>query len=197
MKKTLLALLFVGALMASCGDKKQDNTGENTTEVESVQQKNLNYTLSWTAFKTPEKVGVTGSFTDIKLSGLNQKGTTIEQELQGATFVVATSSVTTKDAARDQTLVASFFSQMTGNISGFFGEFTQDKVLIHLTMNGKTIEKEFDYTTIENGIHIKGSIDIISDFAAQGAFNSLHEACKALHEGKTWSDVDISVDITK
>ena len=197
MKKTLLALLFVGALMASCGDKKQDNTSEKTPQVEQVQQKDLNYTLSWTAFKTPEKVGVSGSFTDIKLSGLNKEASSIEKELQGATFVVTTSSVTTKDAARDQTLVASFFSQMTGNISGFFGDFSKDKVLIHLTMNGKTIEKEFDYTVIENGVHITGSIDIISDFAAQSAFNSLHEACKALHEGKTWSDVDISVDITK
>ncbi|MHC5202367.1 YceI family protein [Myroides sp. LJL119] len=198
MKKTIFAILVAGMFAVSCGQNKTDKVESSTTEKTQEQTKqDLNYTLQWTAFKTPEKVGVNGSFTDIKLNGVNLEAPTLEQALQGATFVVVTKTVNTKDPARDQTLVANFFDKMTGNINGFFGDFKDGKVAVHLTMNGKTIEKQFDYTTIENGIQLTGSIDIISDFAAQGAFDALHEACKALHEGKTWSDVNIVVDITK
>ncbi len=197
MKKSMIALFLVGALSFSCADKKQETVEDNSKKVEQVQAKDFTYTLDWTAFKTPEKVGVAGTFTDIKLSGINKDADNIEKELQGATFVIVTSSVSTKDPIRDQTLATSFFSKMTGNISGFFGEFTNDTVVVHLTMNGKTIEKQFAYSPIQDGVRITGSIDIVSDFAAQTAFSSLHEACKTLHEGKTWSDVDIVVEIKK
>lgn len=201
MKKTILAMLVAGMFVVSCGDKKADNAQvnqvEQTQDKQDTQKQDLNYTLQWTAFKTPAKAGVNGSFTDVKLNGVDLKAATLEQGLQGATFAIVTKTVTTKDPARDQTLVTNFFDKMTGNINGFFGEFKDGKVLVHLTMNGKTIDKEFTYTNIENGVQLEGSIDIVSDFAAQTAFDTLHEACKGLHEGKTWTDVNIVVDITK
>ena len=37
----------------------------------------------------------------------------------------------------------------------------------------------------------------INDFKGEGAFNSIHEMCKDLHFGKTWTDVEIAVEISK
>jgi hypothetical protein len=39
----------------------------------------------------------------------------------------------------------------------------------------------------------------VLEFALNDQFNALHKACKTLHEGKTWTDVEISVtaDFTK
>lgn len=198
MKKSLLAITMMGLLVVSCGEKKEENKDvakEATEQVETVK-KELTHSLEWTAFKTPEKVGVKGTFSDIKLLDVKD-APTLEESLKGAAFIVTTSSVSTNDAGRDEKLKVEFFSKMVGNITGFFGEFKDGKVIVNLTMNGITKEKEFTYVDADDSVKINGSIDILSDFVAKGAFDSLHEACKDLHSGKTWTDVDIAVEIKK
>ncbi|WP_353161888.1 YceI family protein [Myroides odoratus] len=200
MKKSILALALVSMVAISCGDKKSTDTTapeavEQTTE--APKQKELTYSIEWTAFKTPAKVGVKGTFDEVKLSEVNQEAATLAEGLKGAQFSIITSSASTGDPARDETLRLNFFSKLVGNINGFFGEFKDGKVLVNLTLNGITKEKEFTYEATETGVKLNGSIDIIADFTAQDAFNALHEACNALHEGKTWSDVEIAVEIKK
>ncbi|MCS4240047.1 YceI family protein [Myroides odoratus] len=200
MKKSILALALVSMVAISCGDKKSTDTTapeavEQTTE--APKQKELTYSIEWTAFKTPAKVGVKGTFDEVKLSEVNQEAATLAEGLKGAQFSIVTSSASTGDPARDETLRLNFFSKLVGNINGFFGEFKDGKVLVNLTMNGITKEKEFTYEATEAGVKLNGSIDILTDFTAQDAFNALHEACNALHEGKTWSDVEIAVEIKK
>ena len=198
MKKSFLALAMVGMLAFSCGQKKEEV--KNTETVEQTQEKKeveLKKSIEWTAFKTPEKVGVKGTFDDIQLNDYKADATTLEEGLTGANFVIVTSSVSTNDAGRDEKLKMEFFAKMVGNISGYFGQFKDGKVLVNLTMNGLSKEKEFTYVATADSVTITGSIDILSDFTAQDAFDSLHNACKDLHEGKTWSDVDIVVEIKK
>ncbi len=200
MKKIFLPLLCVGLLTVSCGDKKNTETVTEETVVEDVNTpvaQNLTYSIEWTAFKTPEKVGVKGTFDQVSLTGLNNETTTLVDALKGAQFVITTSSANTGDPARDNTLAMNFFSKLVGNINGFFGEFKDGKVIVHLTLNGVTKEKEFTYEATENEVKLNGSVDIIEDFKANDAFNALHQACGALHEGKTWTDVSIAVDIKK
>ncbi|WP_353119359.1 YceI family protein [Myroides odoratus] len=200
MKKSIFALALVSMVAISCGDKKSTDTTapeavEQTTE--APKQKELTYSIEWTAFKTPAKVGVKGTFDQVKLSEVNQEAATLAEGLKGAQFSIVTSSASTGDPARDETLRLNFFSKLVGNINGFFGEFKDGKVLVNLTLNGITKEKEFTYEATETGVKLNGSIDIIADFTAKDAFNALHEACNALHEGKTWSDVEIAVEIKK
>lgn len=202
MKKSILALALVSLVAISCGDKKSTDTPatseqgvEQTTE--APKQKELTYTVEWTAFKTPAKVGVKGTFDEMKLSEVNQDAATLEEGLKGAQFAIVTSSASTGDPARDETLRLNFFTKLVGNINGFFGEFKDGKVAVHLTLNGITKEKEFAYEATETGVKLNGSIDILEDFAAKDAFTALHAACNALHEGKTWSDVEIAVEIKK
>ncbi len=201
MKKSILALALVSLVAISCGDKKSTDTTTPDQGVEQTAeapaQKELTYTVEWTAFKTPAKVGVKGTFDEIKLSEVNREAATLEEGLKGAQFAIVTSSASTGDPARDETLRLNFFTKLVGNINGFFGEFKEGKVLVHLTLNGITKEKEFAYEATEAGVKLKGSIDILEDFAAKDAFSALHTACNALHEGKTWSDVEIAVEIKK
>lgn len=44
---------------------------------------------------------------------------------------------------------------------------------------------------------IQGSIDVLKDFNSERAYTSLHRACYDLHEGKTWTEVDLMVFISK
>lgn len=199
MKKKLLTLALIGALVVSCGKKEETKVEElYPTEVTaaSEQKVNLDYTLEWTAFKTPKKVGVKGTFDKIELTDIKEAATLIES-LEGAKFTVETPTVNSKDPLRDDKLKAGFFAKMAGNITGSFGTFKDGKVAVSITMNGVTKEKSFTYETTDDTVKINGSIDMIADFTANAAFDSIHELCKDLHEGKTWTDVDIAVEIKK
>ncbi|MEC4113922.1 YceI family protein [Myroides pelagicus] len=195
MKKALLALALVGTFAVSCGEKKQKTEQAEKTEQAVVAE--YTHSLEWTAFKTPEKVGVKGQFKDIKLIDANTAAATVVEGLKDAKFVVVTSSVFTNDEGRDEKLKGQFFAKMLGNINGYFGEFKDGKVAVNITMNGINKEKEFTYTEQDGVLKLNGSIDILEDFTANTAFDSLHEACKDLHAGKTWSDVDLAIEIKK
>ncbi|MTG98417.1 MULTISPECIES: YceI family protein [Myroides] len=198
MKKSLLAIALVAAFATSCGEKKQDTKDvQDNAKTEQVAEANYTYGLEWTAFKTPGKVGVKGQFKDIKLIDANASAATVTEGLSDAKFVVVTSSVFTNDAGRDEKLKMEFFAKMLGNINGYFGEFKDGKVVVNITMNGISKEKEFSYEEKDGVLKLNGAIDILADFSANTAFDSLHEACKDLHEGKTWSDVELSIEIKK
>ena len=64
-------------------------------------------------------------------------------------------------------------------------------------MNDVTKDIPFEYTATEKEILLSGSIDMIEDFSANKAFNAIHEACKILHEDKTWTDVELNLTIGK
>ncbi len=199
MKKKLLTLALIGALVVSCGKKEETKVEElYPTEVTPVseQKVNLDYSLEWTAFKTPKKVGVKGTFDKMELTDVKEAATLLES-LEGSKFTVETPTVNSKDPLRDDKLKAGFFAKMAGNITGSFGAFKDGKVAVSITMNGVTKEKVFAYESTESSVKINGSIDMIADFTANAAFDSIHELCKDLHEGKTWTDVDIAVEIKK
>lgn len=200
MKKKLLTLALIGALAVSCGKKEEKKVEElYPTEVSSTaeQKTNLEYTLEWTAFKTPKKVGVKGTFDKIELTDLKTDAATLVESLEGAKFSVETPTVNSKDPLRDDKLKAGFFAKMTGNITGTFVSFKEGKATVSIVMNGVTKEKIFSYEATDASVKINGSIDMIADFNANAAFDSIHELCKDLHEGKTWTDVEIAVEIKK
>lgn len=198
MKKIILPLIMVALAFTSC--KKNEAKVEQPKEEMAVEAKsperNFNYRLEWTAFKTPEKVGVKGTFNTISISDFKNSGD-LEQDLKDATFTIDTASINSSDAGRDAKLRDGFFGLLTGNISGKFIDFKDGKATVEIKMNDVSVQKEFAYTTTETSLKLNGTIDIISDFKGDKAFNSIHELCKDLHLGKTWTDVAISVEFTK
>lgn len=197
MKKTIAALALCAAVFVGCKKEEAKKAEEPQLEEVPVAEKvSYLHKLEWTAYKTPDKIGVSGTFNDIELSGAKDSGN-IEQDIKDATFKVVTSTVNSKDQERDTKLFNSFFKLMAGDITGKFVDFKDGKATIEITMNGVTKQKEFTYTIIGNTIALKGNIDIIADFDGTKAFNSIHELCKELHADKTWTEVDINVEITK
>ncbi len=149
--------------------------------------------LRWTAFKTPEKVGVNGSFDSIAVTDFKSSDV-LSDVLEGAKFLIKTSSMKTGDDSRDAKIKALFFGNMSSpDITGSFGKFENEHVPVTIKMNGNEVTKDFLYTYENNKVVITGSIDIIKDFAAQQSFDLLHDACNQLHQGKTWTDVSIEI----
>lgn len=201
MKKLLVAFCIFSLI--SCNNNQKQNESTITDFVEEKKTKiipedstnKLESKLEWIAYKFEDKTPVKGQLTEMQID-YNKKGNTIEEKLSKATFKVNKESVFTDDEARDYTLKEYFFKKLIGDIHGEVGEMKEGNVEIILNMNDKSTSKLFTYTLEGNQVNFKGEIDIIKDFVAQTAFDSLHEACSVHHEGKTWTDVAIEVSIT-
>lgn len=171
-----------------------DNDDQNLLGDEDYYNYNHETTiLKWTAYKTPNKIAVTGTFNDISVDNFN-KSEIAEDVLDGATFSINTKSLDTDDPSRDAKIVGLYFMNLTNTeITGKFGDLKNGKVPITINMNGKEVQKEFSYTFENRKIIITGKIDMISDFVSNSAFDILHDACSQLHEDKTWTDVSIEI----
>lgn len=197
MKKIALLFFTFGILAVSC--KKEEKTEVPvTTEVEAGALKIVSDStkVSWTAYKTTEKIGVGGSFTEITLND-TKTGTSPEAILEGATFSIPVSSLFTDNDDRDSKLKEFFFGVLKNKelISGTLN-FSDGKCLLTIKLND--VEKQIPVTHefIDNRFSINSTIDLV-DFGAEGAVASINKACYDLHKGadgvsKTWNEVAIS-----
>jgi polyisoprenoid-binding protein YceI len=172
--------------------------------------------VHWTAFKTNQKVGVNGSFSEVTLAGdlhdtdLAQLLGQLEAEIQ----VTGADKFRTGNPARDTTIYEKFFSlfKRKGMLKGEIHNVkvqngptpdidTSGTFDLKLTVNQKTKEVPFKFTLTPAGaFNATGAINVL-DFNLNGALASLHQACEALHTGtdgvsKTWPDVDLKLDAT-
>jgi hypothetical protein len=152
--------------------------------------------VTWTAFKTPKKVAVNGTFRDIKFDG-PMSGNSIDEILKSSSFLIKTDAVDTKDAARDVKVAQFFFKKMTGEatISGKVTSMDKETINLEITMNGKTLEVPMSYKIKKSKLSAKGELDVLN-FGMDESLKSINQACSDLHEKKTWSDVGLSLEAT-
>ncbi len=143
--------------------------------------------LQWTAFKTPLKLGVKGTFDKIAfVAGKNC--------LEGAEVIINKHSVDTKNPARDKTLDSFFFSKLKGDIKAKIVAVKEKTMDVAVTLNEKTKTIPFAYTKIDGIIKARGVIDLF-DFSGLEALRSINKTCFDLHQGKTWNDVELGFTI--
>ena len=148
--------------------------------------------VSWEAFKTPAKVGVKGEFKKFKIIPAKQKGN-ISEVLNGATFEVDSTSVHTKNKARDNKIVKNFFKDV--DIKGKVTSVKAKKFVIDMVIKGKKLKVPMTYVIQGNTLSANGTIDVF-DFLLHDNLKAINKACYALHEGKTWNDVNIYLKST-
>lgn len=150
-------------------------------------------TVDWSAYKTPTKAAVGGTFKGVSFT--SNKGESISEMLTGATFKIDASTVSTKDKGRDLKIAKFFFSTLDGGseISGVVKKVSAKTITVAITMNGKTLDVPLSYEYKNQKLSAKGVIDVF-DFAMNDELSALNKACYALHQGKTWSDVAIGIN---
>ncbi len=145
--------------------------------------------LQWTAFKTPLKLGVKGTFDKIAYTpGKNC--------LQGAEVIINKHSVDTKNPGRDKTLDSFFFSKLKGDIRAKVKKIGDKTLTVAITLNGVTKEVPFFYEKKGSTLTAKGVIDLF-DFSGSQALHSINKACFDKHQGKTWNDVELRFTISE
>ncbi len=178
--------------------KEEESTAEESTAAVNTVNTPY-YILTFTAFKTPDKIGVDGFFDDIKLTNLKD-GEKLSDRLKGSTFLIDSHSLNTKDPTgqRDPKLIQFFFDKLASpSISGTFNGFDNGKAQLTIKMNNQSKNFEFDFQENDNGLDINGSIDIVKDFEASSALSSIAEVCKDLHANKTWPEVSLKIQFQK
>lgn len=149
--------------------------------------------LEWTAFKTPLKVGVTGSFDKLGVDK-NVKATSLPKMLTGIPFNIDTKTINTANPDRDKKIYNFFFKSMKGSdsISGKILTYKKKTLNVLINMNGKEMNIPLKVDSKDDSFIAEGHIDVL-DFALASNLAEINKACLELHEGKTWSDVSLKL----
>jgi polyisoprenoid-binding protein YceI len=151
--------------------------------------------VKWLAYKTPKKVAVQGEFKKFTFNTV--KADDLIGSLKDATFNIDASSVSTGNPARDKKIVNNFFIE-NGNairISGKFSSKQAQEVTAKLEIQEVSKELNFEIEKKENTLILDTHINVL-DFSLKENLSRINLACKALHEGVTWPDVRIIIEIS-
>ena len=198
---TFLSALVI--LISSCKDSKKN---QDNKDVEVAAKSSEMFSLipdstkvSFTAYKTTEKLPVGGRFQKINFTKTNS-GETAMEALNGTEFSIPVSSLFTNDptGTRDPKILEFFFGVMknTELISGIF-KVENNKSSIDITLNGETQNIPLSYEMNgDSKITFKGVMDL-ENWNALDAVSSINKACAVLHTGKdgiskTWSEVALT-----
>lgn len=149
--------------------------------------------LEWTAFKTPAKVGVKGSFDDIDLKF--QVADTQTKLLSSSSVNIVTAKVNSHNEGRDAKLVASFFHvQGVKDIGAKVLEVSDNTANVEISMNGIKKIIPMTLTIKDDNIKLLGEIDL-AEFDMLPSLAAITKACYDLHQGKTWQEVVLEFNI--
>lgn len=209
----ILTIATVGSLLAlfSCtsGEKTIENTKntevvvqetvENTTDKKMFLYNNDSTKVTWTAYKTTEKVGVGGQFTSITVSNVIASENPLDV-VKEAKFTIPVLETITGNEQRDNRIVKFFFGMLTEteNITGQVKSLNEDGTgSIAIVFNGIEQVLPITYTLDGLKIEVKGTMDLALWNAEKG-IDALNKECKDLHAGadgvtKLWPTVDIVI----
>lgn len=200
MKKVILMSVFVSLILASCGGENSNETSDGKKF--SIKENTI--ILKWTAYKTTEKVGVGGEFTEVKVKNV-VSADHLYKATEGLEFSIPVSSLYTNNDSRDTKLKEKFFGMMqnteliSGRVNAVEGDDTKGHGVIDLKMNNVSCDLPFDYTIENNEFKLSSVLNLLS-WKAEVALDSLNQACYDLHKGadgisKTWAEVQINASV--
>ena len=200
MKRTFIAIAFLGLILtiSSCGGKEEQATEQVQEEKACFYSYNKELTvLEWTAFKFTEKKGVTGTFNEINITGM-ERSDDPKKLIESLTFSIPTATVETQNEERNGKIAKLFFGTIgTQEIKGKVkGLSDNGKATIEIEMNKMKQDVVGDYTLDGGKFSFSATIDVMKWNGGAG-ITALNTACKDLHTGadgksKLWSEVELS-----
>lgn len=194
MIKLFLSLVLAFSVSLASGEM-------GTNEGSCILSQYGKVSVSWEGYKTRKKIGVGGIFDNVTYTAVAAEGNNFREILVGSSVVIETSSLNSKDEARDKLIDQFFFKQLNDSvIKAKIVDIKSDKRMrgkpktgemsVEIIMNGVTKTIPMKYVFDNGDFSAKGNIDVL-DFSAHKALSAINEAHFDLHLGKTWSDVGI------
>ncbi|CAM2812059.1 YceI family protein [Helicobacter felis] len=151
--------------------------------------------MSFTAFKTPKKAAVEGTFDGVQYH-FNKDTSSVVRMLDKASASIDVTHVNLHDELKSKNVKEAFFDLFKDkNLKVFFrnvveGE-NQGSILATVRMNGRSVKVPMTYTIENNELTATGLLDVL-EFGLKDAFAKLAKACEVQHEKLTWSQVRIT-----
>ncbi|MCC7332170.1 MAG: YceI family protein [Flavobacteriales bacterium] len=206
MKIQLIATSLIASMaLLSCAGDTAQKTDEATTNTCFYEYENSNaVSFKWTAYKTSEKVAVSGTFNSIVITG-GEKSTKLPEVLQAIKFSIPVESTNTTNPDRDSKIVNSFFGAMlntdliVGQASTVNGDNEKGDCSFLVNLNGIEKEVKMNYTVSDSLVKLVGDMNL-ENWDGKTAMDSLNKVCGELHKGKDgvsvlWPDVKIEIEV--
>lgn len=207
---------FLVILFTFCNNQNKTESTQNTIKQDQVSYKlDMNYNperpdnteINWYAYKTNEKIKVSGSFSEFSSDRENQAFNSIDDLVEGLYFSISSLSSSSGDETRDLNIKDYFFKHLTHNfeINGTLGKPVNDSIDIFFDIFEKNKPIRFAYSSFvipdckygNQIIEINGKINLVNQFDGL-AYTSIHTKCIHLHKGadgisRTWEEVDVNI----
>jgi polyisoprenoid-binding protein YceI len=157
-----------------------------------------NVEVNFTGFKLQNKVAVPGTFSKTTLDIKNN--TDFIKFLSSANVTIDVESIDTKMKMRNNNIKSTLFKvanikEINAKVVKVMGDDMKGTVDIEIDMNNTKKIIPMTYMTKDGVLTAKGAIDVL-DFAMNESFAAFAAKCKPFHANKTWSNVDISFNLT-
>lgn len=201
LKKNLVLLLMLLEISCNTSKKEKDESRNAKTILTSTvyTMDKSGTSLTWTAYKFTEKLGVSGTFDNFTLRLKTDSGS-IDDLLSKAEMTIVTHSVNSANVIRDPKLRTFFFKIFnTDTIFGNIVDAKNSKGALELRMNNMINDVAFEYSIKNDTLHLLTHLDLIS-WNGEQALTSLNKECYELHTGndgvsKLWPNVDVVLKI--
>ena len=146
--------------------------------------------LHWTGYKTKKKLPVSGVIKNVKVKLSNNVDAPFKI-LESSSFEASPANIFSNNAIRDQRLAKILFAGVK-NITGKAGKLSGSKLDYEVSLLSKSVATNIKLQ--DNGKNITGaSLLRLADFPMQSSIKNFAEACKELHQGKTWDEVSVKL----
>ncbi|MFT4680410.1 MAG: hypothetical protein ACI9FU_002408 [Granulosicoccus sp.] len=208
----LLPLAITSSLLIGCGghSHNEEHNHEQNGHDQGHKGKDANdgcqlkfnselVKMTWTAFKTTEKVGVGGTFDEVIING-TREATTAQEVFADANFEISVGTINSANPDRDKKISVHFFGSMisTLTLKGSVEEIADNYAVVSITMNGVSMKQKFNLKTEnETQCTIVADLDL-NNWNVQEELNALNEVCYDLHKGadgksKLWPEVHVEL----
>ena len=150
--------------------------------------------VKWASYKTMAKIGVGGNFSKTDLSIANANASTLTRMLKGSSVKLSLRDIDAHLALKNINIGKFFTANLsTKNITAKIISADAKKLMVSITLNGKTQNIPMSYITKKSHIVATGVIDAV-DFDLVPALRTLNKNV-AGHKNKGWNDISIAFDM--
>jgi hypothetical protein len=185
--------------LAACGGPPTEQPTEPAPQMCRYTYNHDSTSVKWTAFKFTEKVGVSGTFDTVQVSGTAAEQMDWTMVFSNAVFSIPVSSINSTVADRDMKIKQHFFGTMnaTPRLEGRVVSIGMDSARVEISMNGATVPVNMSVVNEAKSVKIEGVIDLAA-WNALKSVNALNKVCYDLHKGadgvsKLWPEVKLEI----
>lgn len=181
MKITTLLLAPLGVLLLS--------SALNAKECMNIQ----NVNVGWTSYKTMAKIGVSGTFNDVKLTK-SKNISSINDALVGTSVALNMANIDAKAAIKTTNILKFFAPKLASQkLNATIVKVNAKTIDLEIALNGKTQTVPMKYT-LDGGVMLANGFIDARDFGFEGALKNLNTNV-AGHKNKGWLDIDINFEL--